>query len=70
MVERAFVWLKRRCRRLLLRWERIAIIWSGFATLGLILYMGENFIWIGSRKHQNDSRFFKLFKRQSPPHSH
>jgi len=36
MVERAFAWLKRRCRRLLLRWERIAIIWSGFATLGLI----------------------------------
>lgn len=36
MVERAFAWLKRRCRRLMLRWERIAIIWSGFATLGLI----------------------------------
>lgn len=36
MVERAFAWMKRRCRRLLLRWERIAMIWSGFATLGLI----------------------------------
>jgi transposase len=36
MVERAFSWLKRRCRRLLLRWERIAVIWNGFATLGLI----------------------------------
>ena len=36
MVERAFAWLKRRCRRSLLRWERIAMIWNGFATLGLI----------------------------------
>lgn len=36
MVERAFAWLKRKCRRLLLRWERIAKIWSGFATLGLV----------------------------------
>jgi|TARA_Y100000310_G_scaffold273823_1_gene289519 transposase len=36
MVERAFAWLKRRCRRLLMRWERIAVIWKGFATLGLI----------------------------------
>jgi transposase len=36
MVERSFSWLKRRCRRLLLRWERIAKIWTGFATMGLI----------------------------------
>lgn len=36
MVERCFAWLKRRCRRLLLRWERIAKIWTGFATMGLI----------------------------------
>jgi len=36
MVERAFAWLKRRCRRLMLRWERIAMIWTGFATMGLI----------------------------------
>ena len=36
MVERAFAWLKRRCRRLLLRWERIAQIWTGFAIMGLI----------------------------------
>lgn len=36
IVERAFAWLKRRCRRLLMRWERIALIWSGFAMLGLI----------------------------------
>jgi transposase len=35
-VERAFAWLKRRCRRLLLRWERLAIIWGGFAILGVI----------------------------------
>lgn len=36
MVERSFAWLKRRCRRLLLRWERIAKIWTGFAMMGLI----------------------------------
>ena len=36
MVERSFAWLKRRCRRLLLRWERIVKIWTGFATMGLI----------------------------------
>jgi transposase len=36
MVERAIAWLKRKCRRLLLRWERIALIWTGFATLSLI----------------------------------
>jgi transposase len=41
MVERSFAWLKRRCRRLLLRWERIADIWTGFAVLGLI------YTWIG-----------------------
>ena len=36
IVERAFAWLKRRYRRLLLRWERLVMIWSGFATLGII----------------------------------
>lgn len=35
-VERAFAWLKRRCRRLMARWERKALIWNGFVTLGLI----------------------------------
>jgi len=36
MAERAFSWLKRRCRRSMLRWERIAQIWTGFAVMGLI----------------------------------
>lgn len=36
MVERSFAWLKRRCRHLMLRWERIAKIWSEFAVMGLI----------------------------------
>ena len=35
-VERAFGWLKRRCRRLMNRWERKKIIWNGLVTLGLI----------------------------------
>lgn len=35
-VERAFAWLKRRCRRLMIRWERQTEIWSGFVVLGLI----------------------------------
>ena len=41
MVERAFAWLKRRCRRLLMRWERLPGIWAGFATLGVI------YSWLG-----------------------
>ena len=35
-VERAFAWLKRRCRCLMNRWERKAVIWNGFVTLSLI----------------------------------
>ena len=35
-VERAFAWIKRRCRRLMARWERKAIIWTGFVTLAVI----------------------------------
>lgn len=35
-VERAFAWLKRRCRRLMVRWERKEVVWNGFVTLGLI----------------------------------
>lgn len=35
-VERAFAWVKRRCRRLLMRWERKELIWNGFVVLGLV----------------------------------
>lgn len=35
-VERAFAWIKRRCRRLMVRWERKVVIWNGFVSLGLI----------------------------------
>ena len=41
-VERAFSWIKRKCRRLLMRWERIFFIWEAFLVLGLI------FIWLGN----------------------
>lgn len=41
-VERAFSWLKRKCRRLLMRWERIFLAWEAFTLLGLI------FIWLGN----------------------
>ena len=44
MVERAFAWLKRRCRRLLLRWERLPGIWNGFAALGVIYTWLENLV--------------------------
>lgn len=37
-VERTFSWLKRKCRRLLLRWERLPSAWNAFATLSLIYY--------------------------------
>ena len=39
-VERAFSWLKRKCRRLLMRWERKILNWEAFTTLGLI------FMWL------------------------
>ena len=35
-VERAFAWIKRRCRRLLMRWERLPELWEAFATTGVI----------------------------------
>lgn len=41
VVERSFSWLKRKCRRLLMRWERRPDMWGAFATLGLI------FMWLG-----------------------
>lgn len=37
-VERAFAWIKRRCRRLLMRWERKSYIWNGFVNLGLVYH--------------------------------
>jgi transposase len=40
VVERSFSWLKRKCRRLLMRWERLPEIWDAFALLGLI------FMWL------------------------
>lgn len=43
-VERAFAWLKRRCRRLLLRWERKVKIWNGFVTLGVIYMWVKNLV--------------------------
>lgn len=41
VVERTFSWLKRKCRRLLMRWERLPAVWSAFSLLGLI------FMWLG-----------------------
>lgn len=40
VVERSFAWLKRKCRRLLMRWERLPEAWSAFALLGLV------FMWL------------------------
>ena len=36
VVERSFAWLKRKCRRLMMRWERKSEVWDAFAKLGLI----------------------------------
>ena len=44
VVERAFSWLKRRCRRLMQRWERLPEIWSAFATLGLVYTWIKNLV--------------------------
>jgi transposase len=43
VVERSFSWLKRKCRRLLMRWERLPEVWDAFALLGLI-FMWLNFL--------------------------
>ena len=40
-VERAFSWLKRKYRRLMIRWERRAVLWNAFTSLALIHY------WLG-----------------------
>jgi len=40
VVERTFSWIKRKCRRLLMRWERLPEVWAAFALLGLI------FMWV------------------------
>ena len=40
VVERSFAWLKRKCRRLLMRWERLPEEWNAFAVLGLV------FMWL------------------------
>ena len=43
-VERAISWFKRRCRRLLARWERTSLIWNGFVSLGLIYMWIKNLV--------------------------
>lgn len=40
VVERSFSWLKRKCRRLLMRWERLPEVWGAFCSLGLV------FMWL------------------------
>lgn len=44
VVERTFAWLKRKCRRLLMRWERLPRVWNAFALLGLIYMWLENLL--------------------------
>jgi transposase len=44
MVERTFAWLKRKCRRLITRWERKVEIWESFAQLGLIFMWLQNLL--------------------------
>jgi hypothetical protein len=40
-IERSFSWLKRKCRRLLMRWERLPQAWNAFGTLSLISFWKE-----------------------------
>jgi len=44
VVERTFSWLKRKCRRLLMRWERLPEVWNAFAVLGLIFMWLQNLL--------------------------
>ena len=41
-VERTFAWLKRKCRRLMMRWERKLLTWEAFTVLGLM------FMWVNN----------------------
>jgi transposase len=43
-VERTFAWIKRKCRRLLMRWERINLIWKAFVVLAGIFMWIENLL--------------------------
>jgi transposase len=43
-VERVFAWLKRRCRRLLLRWECLAVIWKRLVVLGMVYNWIKNLV--------------------------
>jgi transposase len=43
-VERTFSWLKRKCRRLLMRWERKFLAWKAFTILGLVFMWLENLV--------------------------
>jgi transposase len=43
-VERAFAWLKRRCRRLLMRWERLFVIWNGLVILEVVYTWVKNLV--------------------------
>jgi transposase len=40
-VERAFSWIKRKCRRIMNRWERLQLNWIAFAKLSIIDYWME-----------------------------
>lgn len=44
VVERCFSWLKRKSRRILMRWERIPGIWESFVKLSLIFFWIENLL--------------------------
>lgn len=44
VIERSFAWLKRKCRRLMMRWERKSEIWDAFAKLGLIYMWMEDLL--------------------------
>ncbi|PIS01247.1 MAG: hypothetical protein COT84_03335 [Chlamydiae bacterium CG10_big_fil_rev_8_21_14_0_10_35_9] len=40
-VERTFAWVKRKCRRLYLKWERTTAAWAAVVDLSLIYYWLE-----------------------------
>ena len=52
-VERTFAWIKRKCRRLILRWERLSVSWYCFFQIGADIYVAWAFIRIGSWIGQN-----------------
>ena len=56
-VERAIAWLKRKYRRLLMRWERLAIMWKAFTMPFIDTLLANYFSGIGSYQNKIEQTY-------------